>query len=498
DSESGIQAVETLEQEDGVVHHSLVSKFPIPAADGRPAMVGGMAIDITGRKRAEERLRESEERYRILTEVSPQVVWTCDPDGNCTYCNQVFLDFTGRPRDELLGDRWTALVQPEHRARVRDAWFDAVHSGERYEVEIPFRRGCDGEYRWFLVRGLPNRDETGRIVRWSGTAMDITDRKQAEENLRKSEDRARRHLAELQTIYASAPIGLGFVNREFRYVSINQALAELDGLSVEQIVGRTLREVLTPEVADRVEPLYRRVIETGEPIDGMEVHGSTHAPGGPRDFLVSYHPVKAADGGILGVNAAVQDITERKRAEEDLRDADRRKDEFLATLAHELRNPLAPIRSGLELLGLAGDDRELLEEVRGTMEGQVRQMVRLIDDLLDVSRITRGKLELRRGRVELAAVVQSALESIRPLIDEAGHKLSVSLPEEPVMLHADAARLSQVLANLLGNAAKYTPHGGRIELTATCGVRSAECGTRNEEDCSSTQHSARSTQHFDH
>jgi CheY-like chemotaxis protein len=166
-------------------------------------------------------------------------------------------------------------------------------------------------------------------------------------------------------------------------------------------------------------------------------------------------------------------VTERREMEDDLRqmaadlsEADRRKDEFLATLAHELRNPLAPLRNMLELMKRSGDDTQVLHQARDTMERQVSQMVRLVDDLLDLSRISRDKLELRMEPVELAAVLDQALEASRPLAEQAGHNLHVQLPREPVHLHADQARLAQVFSNLLNNSCKYTPEGGEIWLRA--------------------------------
>jgi CheY-like chemotaxis protein len=169
---------------------------------------------------------------------------------------------------------------------------------------------------------------------------------------------------------------------------------------------------------------------------------------------------------VIGYIGTVVDVSEHKQAEHELREADRRKDEFLAVLAHELRNPLAPIRTGLELMRLAGDDRVLVEEVRTTMERQAQQMVRLIDDLLDVSRITRGTVELRKCRVELATVLENAVETARPVIDEMNHRLDVLIPKQPIVLDADATRLAQVISNLLNNAAKYMKPGGDIELIA--------------------------------
>ena len=159
-------------------------------------------------------------------------------------------------------------------------------------------------------------------------------------------------------------------------------------------------------------------------------------------------------------------VTELQRAEAQLRDIDRRKDEFLATLAHELRNPLAPMRNALHILRMKGSDKAAIEQVRGMMERQLAQMIRLIDDLLDISRITRGKLALRKERVDLAAIVADAVDTARPHIEASGHELQVTLPTEPVYLDADPVRLAQVLSNLLNNAAKYTERGGKIWIVA--------------------------------
>ena len=188
---------------------------------------------------------------------------------------------------------------------------------------------------------------------------------------------------------------------------------------------------------------------------------------GAQDYLIKGQ----VDGPLLG--RSLRYAVERGRIEEELRrrveqlaELDRRKDEFLATLAHELRNPLAPIRNSLHILRLSGGSGPTAERVLEMMERQVSHMVRLVDDLLEVSRITRGKIELRKERVTLAAVLGSAVETSRPLIESGRHHLEVSLPAEPLILEADPVRLCQVIANLLNNAAKYTEEGGQISLTA--------------------------------
>jgi signal transduction histidine kinase len=190
-------------------------------------------------------------------------------------------------------------------------------------------------------------------------------------------------------------------------------------------------------------------------------------------------PIRDEDGNVLRWFGTNTDITERMRMEEALREADRRKDLFLATLAHELRNPLAPIVSGLELLRRADEDRAIQERVMGTLERQTRHLVRLVDDLLDVSRVTRGNIALRRARVPLDEILRSAAEASQPALDAAGHDLEVDLAGEPMVLDADATRLAQVFSNLLNNSARYTLRGGtiRIESAREPGAGEGDPGT---------------------
>jgi CheY-like chemotaxis protein len=190
------------------------------------------------------------------------------------------------------------------------------------------------------------------------------------------------------------------------------------------------------------------------------------AGGAQRVVDLILAPVTDEAGRILFVAATGTDITDRRRMEDALRQQDRRKDEFLALLAHELRNPLAPLRNGLQVMRLAGADANAVAQARAMMDRQLGHMVRLIDDLLDISRINRNKMELRRSRVLLGDVINSAVETARPAIEAAGHELSLALPPDPVYLDADLTRLAQVFGNLLSNSAKYTPRGGHIGLTA--------------------------------
>src|ERR1700722_6411810 len=197
------------------------------------------------------------------------------------------------------------------------------------------------------------------------------------------------------------------------------------------------------------------------------LHSLTHPTSDGRDVRVESRMRLIQDGAIRTVVEADRDVTERMRTLEALREADRRKDEFLATLAHEIRNPLAPIRNELEVMRMARGNPDVIEHSRAVMDRQLAHLVHLVDDLMDVSRITRGKLELRRAELALEAVLQAALETSRPLIEAARHDLILNMPRTPVYVLGDLTRLAQIFSNLLNNAAKYTPPGGRITLTAS-------------------------------
>jgi PAS domain S-box-containing protein len=249
----------------------------------------------------------------------------------------------------------------------------------------------------------------------------------------------------------------GFVAYDENWVMtyINAAGERLLGRRREDVLGKTWHQAFPHAVGNAVDQMYQRVMRTRNP-EGMEYQYAHYAG---RWFEISASPVRSG-----GVGVYFRDISDRKRAEQALREADRRKDEFLAMLAHELRNPLAPLRNGLHLLRMSAPGSEPAAQAREMMERQLKHLIRLVDDLLEVSRISNGKIELQREPIELAAAVLSAVETSRPAIEAARHKLDISLPAEPVKLNGDFVRLAQVIANLLNNAAKYTDPGGSITL----------------------------------
>jgi PAS domain S-box-containing protein len=288
-------------------------------------------------------------------------------------------------------------------------------------------------------------------------AADLIERRQAEDALRESAAQFRT-LADNMSQLAWMADAKGWI---YWY---NQRWYDYTGTTLEEMQGWGWKKVHHPDHVDRVVTRVQHSWDTGEvwedtfPLRSKEDEY--------RWYLSRAVPIRDEHGKVLRWFGTNTDVTERRAAEEALRNADRRKDEFLATLAHELRNPLAPLRHGLQIMELAGDDGATVEQTRTMMERQLNQLVRLVDDLLDVSRISRGKLALRREQIELAAVLENAVETSRPVIEAAGVELSISVSHEPLYVDGDTTRLAQVFANLLNNAAKYSERGRRIQLAA--------------------------------
>ncbi|WP_422930478.1 PAS domain S-box protein [Singulisphaera sp. PoT] len=437
---------------------------------GNAVRLPGVVVDITAQRQAEERFAqlaiETERERRlfdtVLTSI-PDYIFVFSPDGRFVYANKALLDLWGLSRDEAIGKTMAELKYPwDVEAQILRDIDIVVETGRTVEDGTWYMSpsGATGYYEYTLA---PVFGTEGDVVQVAGTARDILDRKRAEEAVRRSEER-------LRLIVENA--------KDFAIITLDQAgvitgwnsgAANIFGYQESEILGRDGRIIFTPEDREQGRPEYEmeQALQTGR-VENERWHINKAGERFWASGLVT--PLKDGETAV-GFLKIMRDMTEARRSHEmlekqaeALREADRRKDEFLATLAHELRNPLAPVRNGLQIMRMAGDDRRVIDEARTLMERQVSHMVRLIDDLMDVSRITRGKLKLRRDRVELATVVHSAVEASRPLVEAAEHELAVTMPTRPIVVDADPTRLAQVISNLLNNAAKYTESGGNITL----------------------------------
>jgi PAS domain S-box-containing protein len=426
------------------------------------------------RARSEAALRQSEAVFRTLGESLPDFLWVREPDGTPIYRNPAWYRYTGLDSVRSSDGDWRLTQHPEDQPRVTQLWRQALQEPRAFEVEYRCRRH-DGVYRWYFARTVPVFDDAGRLVRWVGMSTDIHDRKLAAELLAQSLQREQARADEIETIMRLAPVAV-WIARDAQCTRItgNEAGYRLLGAPPGSNVSvsappaeralpfRFLRDgrPLAPD-----EMTMQRCGRSGRPV-ASDPYDVELADGTRRTILSNAAPLLDAHGQVQGVVCISVDISERIAIERALKEADRRKDEFIAMLAHELRNPLAPVRNAVALIDRVHGDHPQLKWACEVIERQMRQMTRLIDDLMDLSRITQGVIKLDRRSVTLDSVVAIAVETSRPLIESQGHRLEIKLPAKALWLHADPTRLAQLFSNLLNNAAKYSEPCGRITLAA--------------------------------
>jgi len=400
-----------------------------------------------------------------LLEALPAGAYTCNSEGLITYFNASAVQIWGcspllnDPVDRFCGS--LRLFAPDGSPLSPDQcrMARAPNSSESFCGEEIIIEREDGSRLNVLAHANPLFDNSGRMNGTLNILVDITNQKQGDE--------AQLLLA---SIVESSEDAIISKDLNGRIRSWNAGAQQMFGYSSEEAIGQPI-ELIVPEDRREEERQIRDRLRSGE--RGSHFETVRIARGGRTvEISLSYSPIRNLQGKVIGASYIGRDITRYKQADAallklnaQLRDADRHKDEFLATLAHELRNPLAPISNSLHILRLCENLGPSLERIRDIMEQQVSHMVRLVDDLLDVSRISCGKIKLRKEQVELAGIVANAIETSRTQIDAAGHQLVTSLPSTPLILEADSVRLAQVIGNLLTNAAKYTEPGGQIRLT---------------------------------
>ncbi|MBA3393066.1 MAG: PAS domain-containing protein [Deltaproteobacteria bacterium] len=467
-----------------------------PLRDAAGVVIGlvAVAVDVTeqvearralerlGAERAELLAREqasrsraeaSERQLRVWIDTMPTLAWTARADGWIDFYNRRWYAYTGKTPEEMEGWDWQSVHDPAELPHVMEAWQRSIATGEPFEMTFPLR-GADGAYRWHLTRVEPLRDADGRVVRWFGTNTDVDARQREERALADALALEHRAQARLTTILDQMPVGVMIVDATGRMTYMNLVAREIFGGPITQTAGpEELDEVFKARhrdgqpYASGERPVVRAL--AGEVVRG-EVVELERADGQRAVVRVNATPICDDDGQVIAAVAAYDDITDQERlrrateaARRDAETANQAKDDFIAMLGHELRNPLAPISTALELMALrqTGGEKE-----RTVIERQVAHLTQLVDDLLDISRITTGKIELRRVRCEVADIINRAIELTSPILESGAHELTVDVPPTGLAIDGDLLRLAQVVANLLSNAAKYSDPRTPIWVTA--------------------------------
>lgn len=420
---------------------------------------------------AQTKVTQSREVFRVTLRSIGDAVITTDNAGNVTYINEVGEALTGWSHEDALGqplDRVFRIVNEATRKPVENPAMRALRQGvvvglANHTVLIK----KDGTECPIDDSAAPIRDEQGYVSGCVLIFRDVTEQRLNERERAKQLITARL----LASIVESSNDPIISKSLEGIIQSWNAAAERLFGFTSEEAVGKHISIVIPPERLAEEDQIIAS-LKAGKRIEHYETV-RVRSDGERIVVSLTISPIKDDEGNVVGASKIVRDITERKRLEDNLRvlatnlsENDRRKNEFLATLAHELRNPLAPMTNMLEVLKRSDGNVDILKRAHETIERQLGQMVRLVDDLLDWNRITHDRLELRRNEVELSSVIQQAVEVARPHIDAAGHHLTVELPDEPIYLNADRTRLAQVFGNLLNNSSKYTRAEGSISLKA--------------------------------
>ncbi len=401
--------------------------------------------------------RSGDEAFRELANAAPAILWETGPGGHCTFISRGWTDLSGQPGDEAMGFGWLDVLHSDDRDRARTTFVEANEGRLAFQVEYRIRHR-DGAYRWAIAAGRPRFDHSGEFLGYAGSTVDVDALKRAETELAASKTRMR-FAAEV------AQVGTFDWNIQTGSNTWSPEIEKIYGLEPGTFPGtyEAWRDLVHPEDREVAEGCVQAALGT----DGFGAEWRIiRADGVTRWIEARARVFRDIDGRPLRMIGVNLDITDRKLAEETLRDAARRKDRFLAMLAHELRNPLAPIRNAAAILQRVGpDEKEVFEKTTAMIERQVSYLARLTDDLLDVSRIASGKIRVERRVIEVREIVADAVEDYRPYLEvESGLSLTTDLAPEPVWVEGDKVRIAQAVGNLLNNAGKFTDPGGTVEV----------------------------------
>lgn len=431
----------------------LCRAIPMHAPNGDLNRWFGTNTDITERKKAEAALQESETRFRMLADNMDQLAWVVDAEGRATWFNARWAEFTGLPLDQIRENGGRHLYHPDDKEQLAQLFPRKFKEQKQWE-EVFRLRNKEGEYHWFLSRAIPIFDDAGNLICWFGTNTDITHSKTTEMALQESEERFRLMADNMdQLAWIATADGSSFW--------FNKRYEEFTGWPADQILSRA-EELHHPDHYQEVTCTLTEAGQRGEPWEAK--FPLKRKDGEWRWFLARAIPSRNDEGVITRWFCTCTDITDLRQAEEALKVADQRKDSFLAILAHELRSPLAPLRNGVELLGLLEPHDPEGKRVQEMMQRQMKHMVRLIDDLMDLSRISRDLIQLDQKPLHLQQPVEHAIEAVRAAMDAKNIVFTQKVEQKDLVVHGDETRVTQMITNLLNNAAKYTPQGGEVTL----------------------------------
>ncbi len=503
-----ITHLETIRvKKDGKPINISLTSSPIIDRNGKVIGASKIARDVTEHVRDVQKMEKligaltrSDQLYRFLADSMPQIVWTATPDGNLDYYNQRWFKYTGLTFDQTKNWGWQPVVHPEDLQLCVDRWTKSFTTGDDYEVEYRFKRASDGCYRWHLGRAFPMRNDNGEIIKWVGTCTDIDDQKLILVNLEKKVTERTRDLAALNgrlqaVMEAATQVSIIAGNPEGIITFFNVGAERMLGYASDEVVGKQRPNIihLESEVVARGIELSR---ETGKIVEGFDVFVE-HARQGRHEerewtyvrkdgthLTVNLVVTASRDltGQIIGYLGIAMDITARKNAENELRRqalelqkakehaelADRAKSEFLANMSHEIRTPMNGIIGFTQFLasGKPGPLNSQQTEFLGDIMMSGRHLLQLIDDILDLSRVEAGKMNLQIESFPLTQVIQEVCEVCQPMAQKKQIKVTTTVATGLDLVTLDQQRFRQVLYNLLSNAIKFTDDGGGVTLIA--------------------------------
>ncbi len=435
---------------------------PILDAEGKALSLRGMTTDITERRQNTEELAASEERYRVLADLNPQAIWMGSATGQITYANQGFLDYIGLTMDAASdGIVWLNTFYEEDRQRVLDSWTHSVTTGDEYEIEARMIRARDGAVRWWSLRALPVRDESGTILNWLGVANNIHERKTHADQLHAKQLETERQRAELETIYDSAPIGLAlFDPKTFRYLRVNDRQAETLGLPKDKIIGKYVTEIAPlPGLIDLL-----KQAASGIPIRNQLLQGELPSrPGEHRFWNVSYSPVRDPDGTVEAIAAVIQEITNQKKSEAALIQSEKLAavGRLASSISHEINNPLEAITN---ILYLINHDESLSDQLKPLVNMAQSELARVCQIATQTLRFHRQAV--RATHVTAQSLVGAVLNLYQGRLSNTGIAVEATYASSTPILCLEND-LRQVLNNLIANAIDaMRQQGGRLIVRA--------------------------------